>query len=89
MLISYETLPETAVNITGSTSELSIDSCVFSDGVDVSGEALSGGLAILYSKENQYIVDVSLYNVVSARNMAKSGANFLFSLHIYLRATSI
>jgi len=83
MLLLYGTLPEPAVNITGSTSILSIDSCVFSDGVDVSGEtllSLSGGLAILYPKEllDQYIFYISLCNVISTRNVAKLGANFLF-----------
>ena len=65
-LYNYGTLPESAANLTGSTTVLSIDSCVFSDGVDVSDETkLSGGLAIFTSQElvNQYFIDISLYNI--------------------------
>jgi len=51
--LHYTELPELEFNIPGSTSVLSIDSCLFSDGVGVSDEpelALSGGLFILYSR---------------------------------------
>ena len=82
MLLYYgEKLPETLVTTTVTTSVLSIDSCLLSDGVDVPDETkLSGGLAILGSQEllNQYYVDISICNVVSTRNVAKRGANFLF-----------
>ena len=86
MYLHYQTLPESTANITGSTSVLSIDSCVFGDGVDVSDETeftLSGGLSIFYSREilNQYFVDISICNVVSTRNVAKAGANFIFAVY--------
>ena len=62
--------PEFAAN---STSVLSIDSCVFSDGVDVSKfnaamGRLSGGLAILMGM-TKYNVDISVWNVVSTKNI--------------------
>jgi len=68
MVRNYQKLTTTAT-----TSVLSIDSCLFSDGVDVSDETkLSGGLAIVGSQEllNQYYVDISICNVVSTRNVA-------------------
>jgi len=76
MHLLYGTLSESAANI---------DSCVFSDGVDISGETklpLSSGLVIFCSREllNQYFIDISLSNVFNKRNVAKSGAKFPFSL---------
>ena len=76
MRLHYTNLLDSAVNITGSTSVLSIDSCVLSYGVDISDE-LSGGLAILL---DLYNIHVSIRNVVSTRNVAKRGANFLFGI---------
>ena len=50
MRLFYTKLPESVVRITGNTSVLNIDSCVFSDGVAASDglQRLSGGLAIIY-----------------------------------------
>jgi len=77
MLLYYgKNQPETLVTTTVTTSVLSIDSCVFSDGVDISDQ-LSGGLTILL---NLYNIHVSIRNVVSTRNVAKRGANFLFGI---------
>ena len=70
-----------AVGVTGSTSVMSIDSCTFSDGVDVSigskGQ-YSSGLGIYYFAALQYSIDISICNVLSTRNVGKRGANFLF-----------
>ena len=72
--------------VAGSSNMISIDSCVFSDGVDVSKslQRLSSGLSIMYyvndAAHDQYKVDVSIHSVVSTRNIAKRGANFLFYL---------
>ena len=60
--------------VSASTNVISIDTCLFSDGVDISEGPQSSGLSI-YAL--QYRVDVSIYNVVSTRNIAKT-ANFLF-----------
>ena len=78
MLLFY---PKSVVNITGSNSVLSIDSCVFSDGVDVSNGPLhqiSGGLTINYNPNQLLNLDILISNVVSTRNVAKLGANILF-----------
>ena len=82
MCLFYYGAPESEGNI----SVLSIDSCVFSDGVDVSdGQTLSGGLAISYYEESitQYDVDIEISifisNVVSTRNVGMEGTNFLFA----------
>ena len=77
MFLYYVDLSEFAVNITGSTSVLSIDSCLFSYGVDVSSSKLSGGLSI-FKYTDHYSVDISIRNVVSTRNIAKTGTNFFF-----------
>ena len=80
MLLFYS---ESAVNITGSNSVLSIDSCVFSDGVDTSNGRIltfSGGLAIHYRPNQLLNLDISISNVVSTRNVGKEGANFYFIL---------
>jgi len=73
---------ESAVNMTGSTSVLSIDSCVFSDGVDISygpkNPTFSGGLTIGYNPNQLLNLNILISNVVSKRNVAKMGANFLF-----------
>ena len=41
MHLFYLRAPDSEVNITGSTGVLSIDSCVFTDSVDVSDEQLT------------------------------------------------
>jgi len=64
MLLFYVQVPGFAANITASTSVLSIDSCVFSDGVDVSNTDIGGGLAILMMMI-EHNVDISIWNVVS------------------------
>ena len=72
---------KSTVITTGSTSVLSIDSCVFSDGVDVSNRPMStfsGGLTINYKPNQLLNLDISISNVVSTRNVAKAGANFYF-----------
>ena len=53
---------------------ISIDLCLFSEGVDISKGPQSSGLSIYSSYALKYHVDVSIYNVVS---VAKT-ANFLF-----------
>ena len=82
MYIFYHGIPESEINVTGNTV-LSIDACVFSDGVAVSDEVrrLSGGLTISYEKSlAQYDVEISVLisNVVSTRNVGMDGTNFLF-----------
>ena len=77
MFLYYVDLSEFAVNITGSTSVLSIDSCLFSYGVDVSSSKLSGGLSI-FKYTDHYSVDISIRNVVSTWNIANTGTNFFF-----------
>ena len=64
---------ESEISVTGNTL-LSIDACVFSDGVAVSDEVrrLSGGLTISYEKSlAQYDVEISVLisNVVSTWNV--------------------
>ena len=79
MLLHYAELSESAVNNTGNTSVLSVDSCLFSYGVDVSSSIskLSGGLSI-FNDTNHYSVDISIHNVVSTMNVANIGTNFFF-----------
>ena len=75
-------LYEAAVPI--STNILSIVSCEFSNGVDVSKgrqRRFLSGLSISFLSALQYKVDVSVCNVLSTRNIALSGANFFFNLH--------
>ena len=76
----YLVYPESAVNLTGSTSALSIDSCVFSDGVHDSNGPVSGGLTIIYNPNQLLNLDTLISNVVSIRNVAKLGANFFSSI---------
>ena len=87
MLLFYEKLPESVLQTTGNTtSVMSVDSCVFSDGVDISEiphtiqSKLAGGLTVWFYSAVQHKVDVSICNVVGTRNIAKNGANFLFHL---------
>ena len=86
MLLFYETLRESVLLTTGNTtSVISIDSCIFSYGVDISEvpdniqSRLAGGLTMWYYNGVQHKVDISIRNVVSTRNIAKNGANFLFN----------
>ena len=80
MYLHYEITPDSAVaTVDGSTS---IDSCVFTNGVDTTctGDGFSSGLGVYLSNAVQYKVDVSVNNVVSTQNMAERGANFYFKL---------
>ena len=73
--------------VTGSTYVMSIHSCVFSDGVYIAkGQQLefASGLGIYLSNTLQYKVGFSICNVISTRNTAKRGANFLFHLYGYI-----
>ena len=70
MLVFYETLPESVVQITGnSNSMVSIDSCIFSNGVDITEE--SSGLSIIFYIFNtvQDKFDVSKCNIVTRRSL--------------------
>ena len=81
MHLLYGPLSGSAVNMRSSTSVMSIDSCVFSNGVDISNgpkAQFSSGLGIYYFAAPQYNVDISIRNVLSTRNVGKRGANFLF-----------
>jgi len=82
MLLFYERLPESVLLTTSNTtSVISIDSCIFSYGVDISEvpvniqSRLAGGLTVW---SVQHKVDISIRNVIGTRNIAKNGANFLF-----------
>ena len=80
MYLHYEIPPDSAVaTVAGSTS---IDSCVFTNGVDTActGDGFSSGLGVYLSNAVQHKVDVSVTNVISTRNMAERGANFYFKL---------
>ena len=75
-----------------STNVLSIVSCEFSNGVDVSDKRqtrFSSGLSIYFLSVLQYKVDVSIRNVLSTRNIALSGANFFFNLRGYIGHVNI
>ena len=74
------------------TNILSIVLCEFSNGVDVLDEQygrFSSGLSISFFSALQYKLDVSIRNVLSTRNIAGSGANFLFNLYGYIGHVSI
>ena len=78
MYLHYEISPDSAVpTVAGSTS---IDSCVFTNGVDITGDGLASGLGVYLSNAVRYKMDVSVSNVVSTRNMAERGANFNFKV---------
>ena len=66
--------------LSGGPNMISIDSCVFSDGVGITEDKLSSGLGISSISNFQYKIDVSICNVVSTRNIAGRGANFIFYL---------
>ena len=59
----------------------SIDTCVFSNGADVAKlpvlTKLSDGLAIL-SRTKLLNISITIFNVISTRNVATMGTNFLF-----------
>ena len=78
---------------TVASSVVSIDSCVFSNGVDVSGGppiTSSSGLSMYFFYNTvQYKVNVSICNVISTKNIAEGGANFLFYLFGDNRVESI
>ena len=70
MLVFYETLPESVVQITGnSNSMVSMDSCIFGNGVDITEE--SSGLSIIFYIFNtvQDKFDVSKCNIVTKRSL--------------------
>ena len=81
MKLQYRKTSESIIMETDSIHMVSIDSCVFSDGVDISeGQTTpraSGGLTFV---NHYYKINFSMYNVVSTRNIGKAGANFLFTL---------
>ena len=81
MKLQYQKTSESIVMETDSIHMVSIDSCVFSDGVDISeGHTVpraSGGLTFI---NYYYKIIFSMYNVVSTKNIGKAGANFLFQL---------
>ena len=77
MYLRYE---RSVATVAGSTNLVTIESCVFSDGVDVSDNTqpkVSSGLTV-FLHGVQYKVDVFISNVVSTRNIAKIGANLFF-----------
>ena len=78
--------------VPASTNILSIVSCEYSNGVDVSKERqgrFSSGLSMFFLSALQYKVDVSIRNVLSTRNIATSGANFFFDLRGYIGHVNI
>ena len=79
----YETEPEIFSMLSGRPNMISIDSCVFSDGVGITEGKLSSGLGISSINTFQYIIDISIRNVVSTRNIAQRRANFIFYLRSY------
>ena len=95
MKLQYRNTSESTTMETDSIHTLSIDSCVFSDGVDISERhavpRASGGLTYY---NFYYKVNFSMYNVISTRNIGKAGANFFFKLapntgrNIIINATS-
>ena len=95
MKLNYLKTSESKIMETDSIHMVSIDSCVFSDGVDISEwhtvPRASGGLTFI---NYYYKIIFSMYNVVSTRNIGKAGANFLFKLvpnsgiNIIVNATS-
>ena len=68
--------------VSASINVLSIDPCLFSEGVDI-----TSGLSIYSSYALKYHVDVSIYNVVSTRNIAKT-TNFLFVFFVVILGLS-
>ena len=78
--------------VPASTNILSIVSCEYSNGVDVSKERqgrFSSGLSMFFLSALQYKLDVSIRNVLSTRNIATSGANFFFDLRGYIGHVNI
>ena len=73
--------------VSASINVLSIDPCLFSEGVDISKGPQSSGLSIYSSYALKYHVDVSIYNVVSTRNIAKT-TNFLFVFFVVILGLS-
>ena len=84
MYLLYETQPEIFSMLSGRPNMISIDSCVFSDGVGITEGRLSSGLGISGINKFQYKIDISICNVVSTRNIAQRGANFVFYLRSYI-----
>ena len=87
MYLVYETQPGIISMLSGRPNMISIDSCVFSDGVGIT--ELSSGLGISGNNKFQYKIDVSICNVVSTRNIAQRGANFVFYLRSYIGSIKI
>ena len=83
MYLVYETQPGIISMQSDRPNMISIDSCVFSDGVGIIEGKLSSGLGISVINKFQYKIDVSICNVVSTRNIAQRGANFVFYLRSY------
>ena len=74
---------KTVAMVAGQTYAINFDSCLFSNGVDVSEglrSKISAGLSMYFSNGLSYHVDVLICNTVSTRNIAKRGANFLFKI---------
>ena len=77
---------------TEANNVISIDSCVFSNGVDLSEHTPitpSSGLSMFFYDTVQYKVNVSIRNVIGTENIAEGGANFLFYLFGDHRVESI
>ena len=81
MKLNYLNTSESKTMETDSNHMVSINSCVFSDGVDISegqtAPRTSGGLTFI---NYYYKIIFSMYNVVSTRNIGNAGANFLFEV---------
>ena len=80
LYLNYAAIPNNVSTVAGI---ISIDSCIFSDGVDISEKALSSGFAIDF-RDVHYKLNVSVSNTVSTRNLLAEGlggTNFRFYLH--------
>ena len=89
MYLVYKTQPEIISMQSDRPSMISIDSCVFGDGVGITEGKLSSGLGISGINKFQYKIDVSICNVVSTRNIGQRGANFVFYLRSYIGSIKI
>ena len=90
MYLHYQ-IPSNSV-ATVASNVISIDSCAFSNGVDLSGGppiTSSSGLSMFFYDTVKYKLNVSIRNVISTKNIAEGGANFLFYLFGDHRVESI